>query len=195
MTSASQIERDIERTRTELSDDVNALTYKVSPNRMVGERVDRVKGAVRNAKARVMGTSTDMRERTGATARSAAATMGETVKEAPERVRQRTEGSPLAAGLVAFGLGMIASALVSPTEAERELTGKLKERAGGRAEGLKEEMTHAAQQAKEHLREPAQQAVQQVKGTAAQSAGTVQEEGRAAGQGLRDQMREAGQNR
>ena len=50
-----QLRRDIERTQAALSQDVNALGEKVSPGRIVGRRVDRVRGSASRLKDRVMG--------------------------------------------------------------------------------------------------------------------------------------------
>ena len=51
------IRRDIEATRADLSRDVDALTEKVSPARVVERRVDRAKGAAGTVKEKVMGVS------------------------------------------------------------------------------------------------------------------------------------------
>ncbi len=52
-----QIRREIERTQAHLSSDVNALTEKVTPGRIVARRVDRAKAAGRRLTDRVMGSS------------------------------------------------------------------------------------------------------------------------------------------
>ncbi len=51
-----QIRREIERTQNALSNDVDVLTEKVSPNKIVERRVDRVKGTANRWKDRVMGS-------------------------------------------------------------------------------------------------------------------------------------------
>ena len=45
-TNPNQIQNKIDRTREDLSSNVNALADKVSPNRIVGRRVRRTKAAV-----------------------------------------------------------------------------------------------------------------------------------------------------
>jgi len=52
-----QIRREIERTQAHLSTDVDALTEKVTPSRIVARRVDRAKSAGRRLTDRVMGSS------------------------------------------------------------------------------------------------------------------------------------------
>lgn len=52
-----QIRREIERTQSNLSNDVDALTDKVSPGRIVERRVNRVRGTASRWKEKVMGSS------------------------------------------------------------------------------------------------------------------------------------------
>ena len=60
-----QIRRDIERTQSMLSTDVDALTDKVSPSRIAQRRVDRVRGTANRWKDRVMGNEPRSRDTTG----------------------------------------------------------------------------------------------------------------------------------
>ena len=52
-----RIRREIEHTQANLSTDVNALTEKVTPGRIVARRVDRAKAAGRRLTDRVMGSN------------------------------------------------------------------------------------------------------------------------------------------
>ena len=54
-----QIRREIERTRTELSDNVNALGDKVNPGSIAKRQVGRVRGAATSVKDAVMGSAAD----------------------------------------------------------------------------------------------------------------------------------------
>ena len=54
-----QICREIERTRTELSDNVNALGDKVNPGSIAKRQVSRVRGAATSVKDAVMGSAAD----------------------------------------------------------------------------------------------------------------------------------------
>ena len=54
-TDPDQIREDIERTRAELSSDVDALTDKVSPSQVAQRQADKVRSAVTDVKDRVMG--------------------------------------------------------------------------------------------------------------------------------------------
>src|SRR5207248_1074645 len=200
-TDPDQIRQEIERTRAELSDDVNALTYKVSPRRVVGERVDRARGTFRGVKERIMGTASDVTDSAGdrmsstaSSVRDAASTVGDKAAAAPQVLREKTEGSPLAAGLVAFGVGLVISSLIPPTDREQRLAGQVKEKVSEHSDELKERATQIGQEVKENLREPAQQAVESVKSTVSEATDTVKEQGRAATQDVTSQTQEARDN-
>ena len=60
MTSASdpeQIRREIERTQRNLSQDVDALTEKVTPGKIVERRLDRARSSANRLKDKVMGSN------------------------------------------------------------------------------------------------------------------------------------------
>lgn len=162
-TDPDRIRDEIEQTRTELRDDVDALSYKVSPRRVVGSRVDRVRGAWHGMTGRVMGTAADVGERASA---------------APDLVREKAQGSPLAVGLVAFGVGMVVSSLLPPTRAERRMAGQVRETVAEHGEELKQKAAEVGREMKENLEEPAQRAVESVKSTADDAARTVKDEAR-----------------
>ena len=190
-TDPDQIRQEIEQTRTELSEDVNALTYKVSPRRVVGQRVDRARGAFRGMKERVMGTASDVAGTTGDRVSSAASAVGDTATAAPRLLREKAQGSPLAAGLIAFGAGVVISSLLPPSRAEQRVAGQVKETLAEHGDELRQRATEVGQEVREHLREPAQDAVESVKSTATDAAETVREQGRQAAQDVRAQARDA----
>jgi len=196
-TDPDRIRRQIEGTRRELSADVNALTDKVSPSRVVGERVDRARDAMTRMKDKIMGTAETATSKVGDTASgvtdrasSAASDTADALGAAPQAVRHQTEGNPLAAGLVAFGLGWLASSLVPSTRQERELA----RQAAPAGQAVGERLQHAATEAASGMREPARQAVESVKSTASEAASTVAGEGRAAAGQVTDRAEEAKTN-
>ena len=179
------IRRDIESTRADLSRNVDALTEKVSPSRVVGRRVDRAKDAVGSVKDKVMGSSDnpyDQGAMGDATdkASSMASSIGDTATSAPTIARQKTRGNPLAAGMIAFGVGWLASSLLPATEKEREAATAVKDKASEHSDALTAPIKEAAGNAKENLRAPAQDALQSVKGTATEATATVKDEAAAA---------------
>jgi uncharacterized protein YjbJ (UPF0337 family) len=175
------IRRDIESTRADLSRNVDALTEKVSPSRVVWRKVDRAKDAVGSMKDKVMGSDDnpyDHGSMGGAAdkASSVASSVGDTVTSAPTTARQKTRGNPLAAGMIAFGVGWLASSLLPATEKEQEAATAVKDKASEHSDTLTAPIKEAAGNAKENLRGPAQDAVQSVKGTATEATATVKDE-------------------
>ena len=178
-----QIRAQIEATRGSLSNDVNALADQVNPKNVVRRQTDKVTGAVGSAKDKVMGTASGIGDSAGDTLHSA----GDLAGGAPAQVKQRTQGNPLAAGLIAFGAGLLISSLIPASERERDAAAALKDK----AEPLTEQAKDIAKESAEHLKEPAQDAVQSVKETATDAAGTVKDEGQDAALDVRDDAQQA----
>ncbi|WP_448629194.1 DUF3618 domain-containing protein [Cellulomonas soli] len=176
-TEPDQIRDDIERTRAELSSDVDALADKVSPSHMAHRQAARARSAVGRVTDRVMGAASTGADEAGAVAGS----VGEAARDLPHRAAQSARGNPLAAGLVAFGVGWLVSSLLPSTRPEQELATAAKEQVAP----LVEEVKEVAQDAAEHLRAPAQDAAA-VKDRAAQAGSTLREEGMDAAQDVRD---------
>ena len=183
MTTDPDLIRDrIERTRDELSADVNALSEKVSPGKAVGRRVDRTRNAMASFKDRIMGTTGNAMSTASDTAGSAVSTTAERVSSAasstadtigsmPRTVQRRTEGNPLAAGLIAFGVGWLVASVLPASRREQELAAQATDKLGEQLQPVAEQLQQAASESKENLREPAQQAVESVRSTASDAAG------------------------
>jgi hypothetical protein len=178
MTNPEQIQQEIERTRANLSNDVDRLTEKVSPPRVVGRQVDRVKTGAVGLKDRVMGSAGDNTGLRGAgdSLGSAAGSAKDAIGSAPDAVRSQARGNPLAAGLVAFGVGMVISSLLPPSQAEQQLASQ----AEAKAKELAEPMKQAGQQLVEDIKPAAQDAVEQVKSTAQDAAQQTTEHAKSA---------------
>jgi predicted PurR-regulated permease PerM len=190
-TDPDQLRDQIEHTRAELSSDVNALTEKVSPGRAVSRQVHRTRDALTSMKETIMGTTADVAAGATSTAGSAVSTTtdqlsglassaGDTIGAAPGAVRNKTVGNPLAAGLVAFGLGWLVSSLLPASRKEQQLAGQATEKLGEQLQPVAQHLQEAASEVTEQLREPAQQAVESVRSTATDAMSTVADEGRTA---------------
>ncbi|MBP2217759.1 DUF3618 domain-containing protein [Arthrobacter sp. CAN_C5] len=181
-----QIRADIERTRRELGTDVDAVADKVSPASIAQRQGDKVRNAVGGLKTSVMGSA----DQTSAGTRSAANNVSGAVQDAPQQLTRKTQGNPLAAGLIAFGAGMLISSLIPASEKEKEAAAALKEK----AEPLTSSVTDAAKAVAEDLKEPAQQAMDSVKETATNSANTVKNEGTSAAADVKGKAQDAKDN-
>jgi ElaB/YqjD/DUF883 family membrane-anchored ribosome-binding protein len=128
-----QIRDGIEQTQRELSADVDALTAKISPQRIVHDKVQRARTAMGSMKERVTGTAAQKAPADGGTAAPAAPAATSTVSSAKRTVSSATssaaktagtvtaaarrgiQANPAATVLIAFGAGwLIAALLPSP---------------------------------------------------------------------------------
>jgi len=192
-----ELKRNIEQTRRDVGRDVDALTEKVSPGRVVGRRVDRARGGVHRLKEHVMGSAETVGDSAGSassTVQDAGSKVGDAVGSAPDMARARTRGTPLAAGLIAFAAGWVAAAALPASTRERELAQETKDKAMEAAGPVKEQAAQVAQEVRENLQQPAQEAVENVKQSASQAATEVADEGRSAAQQVADDAKESADN-
>lgn len=183
-----EIRADIERTRAAVSDDVNRLADTANPKNVARRQVDKVKGAAADLKDRVMGSDDDSPSAADAL-RDKAYSTRQAVDEAPSKVKSKTRGNPLAAGVIAFGAGLLVSSLIPSSQAEQRAVSSLQEN----LEPVKEQATGVVREMADNLREPARDAAQSVKGAATDAADTVRSEGAAAAGDVRDQVQDSKQ--
>jgi hypothetical protein len=201
-----EIRADIERTRAALSNDVDELADAVKPQNVARRQVDKVKDAAVGLKDRVMGSDdddsystkdavtdkayqakdavADKAYQTRQTVSDKASEAGYAVRQAPETVKRKTQGNPLAAGVIAFGLGMLVSSLIPSTEKEREAVSTLQDNLGP----VKEKASELARDVTDNLRQPAQEAAQSVKDTAQEGVQNVKQEGQSAATDVKGQV-------
>ena len=195
---ADQLKRDIERTRGDLTGTVDAIGDRVSPGRIVERRANRVRLGARSVRDRVMGSASDAAGTVGDTASGTATSVKDTVssaatavKEAPSTVKavatEKTEGAPLAVGIIAFGAGLVAAALVKPTEKESRIA----QAAMDAAQPVKESLTEAGKELAGGLKDQGRQAVEEVKSTATSGAQDVKETARQASEQTAEMGRQA----
>ena len=191
------IRADIEATRARLGTNVDAVADKVTPSHIVQRQTDRVKENVKDAvfgvKDKVMGAADHTADHVHSASGSVGAHVsdaGSAVEAAPGQLKNRTQGNPLAAGLIAFGAGLLVSSLIPASQKEREAADALKTA----AEPLTTELTDAAKHVAEGLKEPAQEAVENVKATAADATDHLKAEGQTAAADVKDRTTEAKDN-
>ncbi len=187
------IRADIEATRARLGTNVDAVADKVTPSHIVQRQTDKVKDAVFGVKEKVMGAADHTAgnvHSAGGSAASHFSDAGSAVADAPHQVKAKAQGNPLAAGLIAFGAGLLVSSLIPASQKEREAADALKTA----AEPLTTELTEAAQHVAEGLKEPAQAAMENVKATATDAAQNVKGEGQTAVSDVKDRAADAKDN-
>jgi Protein of unknown function (DUF3618) len=188
------IRSNIEATRARLGTNVDAVADKVSPSNIVHRQTGKVRDAVFGVKEKVMGTTDDLttRVQSGVHARTDSAgnvihDAGEAIHDAPQQVKAKTQGNPMAAGLIAFGAGLLLSSLIPASEKEREAADALKTA----AEPMTTQLTEAAKDMAEGLKEPAREAMENVKATATDAAEHVKAEGQTAATDVKDRATDA----
>ena len=159
--SPEQIRANIERTRSELGSDVDALADKVTPSKIGQRQTSKMKRAVGSVTDRVMGTAEDVMDD--------AKGMAHDAKDMAQGAKAKAEGNPLAVGLIAFGAGLLAASLIPASEKEKELAHTAKEE----AQPFIDEVTEAAKGVASHLQEPAQESMQAVKDRAKEAGQNV----------------------
>ena len=181
------IRAEIERTRSNLSTDVDTLAAKVDPRIAARKTTDKLKDRANSAKEAVMGSASSTKSSLMGSSSGTSSSGGGTTSavsgklsdatssvqggvsslqgkasQAPSAAIQRTQGNPLAAGLVAFGLGWLFSSVAPATKVEERAAEQLADQ----AQQLKEPVT-------QHAKSLAQEVGDNLKGTAQEAAESV----------------------
>jgi gas vesicle protein len=201
----AELQRDIDATRQRLRDDTDALSEKVHPGRVVGRRVERTRRTATRLRDKVMGTTDagassagDLAGRATAQVESAASTVGgavsDTVSAAPRMMRERTQGSPLAAGVIAFAAGWLVAGMLPATQPEKQLARAAEEQGSDAAGAVKDEARQMAQELKDDLREPARDATDGVRDSVMGAASNVRDQATSSAQDVADEAKQSAQN-
>jgi ElaB/YqjD/DUF883 family membrane-anchored ribosome-binding protein len=196
-----RIEADIETTRAALVRDVDALADRTLPNRVVGRRWADMKQKVHSMSEKVMGTPGAVGDKTsqagdkisgmasdaGDKIGDMAGSVAHGVQQAPEMVARQTRGNPLAAGMIAFGVGLLTASLL-PTPQIMQRTG---ERIRDNAADVLEPLAEPAQRLKDDLSTSVGEAVDQVKETAGDAVHKTADETKSAAQEAKDRTQQA----
>jgi Protein of unknown function (DUF3618) len=161
--------------------------YSGSAVGTVGDKASSAKDAVADKAYAARDAVTDKAYAARDTVSERASEAGEAVRQAPARLKRRAQGNPLAAGVIAFGLGMLVSSLIPSSEKEREAVSQLQEN----LEPVKEKAAEVAKDVGESLKPAAQEAAESVKTTAQEGVETVKQEGQSAAQDVKGQARES----
>ncbi len=170
--STEELSNDIAGTRQNLASDLDALQDRVSPQAIMDRRKAAVRGRVSSVKEKVMGSGHTV----STTSSSASSTVSGTVGDTAAAVGHQVQGSPLGAGLVAFGAGLVVAGLFPATRMESNVAQKATDLAQEHGQPLKDEAASAAREMGDHLQEAGTKAADEVKATAQDSAGRVQEQ-------------------
>jgi len=173
------LRRDIEYTRADMSDTVDAIEDRIRPGRAIQRQKNRMSEKWYDVRDRVMGTASDLHDNVGETAGD----MTDTIKDAPDVMIRETQGSPMIAGALALGLGFLVAVAFPASDAERRASSRLADK----VEPAKQEMVDSAKEVADHLREPTMQAAQQLKDAAREGAADVSDTAKQAIQDTKQQ--------
>ncbi|MDE3722219.1 DUF3618 domain-containing protein [Nocardiopsis sp. N85] len=173
--TSDRIRQDIERTRAELTADTDRLVDRVDPRRAVERRTERVRRGARGLRDRIMGAAPSSQ---GAMSgiRHGTGQMGEAARSAPRQAMEQTRGNPLAAGLIAFGAGLLAASVLSESEAERKAAHKAKDQASDLIEPARRAVTESVERVRDQATESAREAGEHLKESATDAAHSTQEQ-------------------
>jgi len=182
---------DIEATRGELTRDIDELTDKLSPQRIVERRKDAARGRLSSVRDKLMGKASDVRSSASSAGGSAGGALNSvkgSTRSAVSTVESTAEGRPLSAGLVAFGAGMLISALLPPSSKETEIADTALKSAKEHAQPLVDQAKAAGQDIGHNLADSANESVQQVRERAQEGVQNVKEEGHSSAQQVKDDV-------
>lgn len=139
---------------------------------------DRVSQAASEAGDRVSHAASEIGDRMS----EAASEVKETVSRTPEQIRQQTRGNPMAAGLIAFGGGLLLGTILPETRTEHDI-----------ARRVEPSVSTAVAQARdvgrdvmEDVKEGAEHAMEEVKETASDAGQHLKDDARDAAERTRD---------
>jgi gas vesicle protein len=168
----SRIRAEIEQTRAEMGDTVDALGYKTDVKSRTRDKVtetkDRITGKVTGAKDSVVGTVSDRTPDSGE------------VKGQAKRAASVAQENPLGLAVGGIAVGFLAGLLIPTSRVEDEKIGPV-------AEQVREQVKQTGQEALDRGKDVAQQAAQSAKETA-------QEAGQEHAQELKDHTQQRTQS-
>jgi ElaB/YqjD/DUF883 family membrane-anchored ribosome-binding protein len=183
--STEELSSDIASTRRSLATDLDALQDRVSPAAIVERRKQAARSRLSGIKNTVMGTAQGARESVADKASSATGSAQGAVGGTQDRI----QGSPLGAGLIAFGVGMVLAAVVPASEKEAKAGARLVETAQEQGQPLLDQAKAAGADAAEGLRSAATDAAQEVKDATTRGAQHVRSDGLSAADSVQSEVR------
>jgi Protein of unknown function (DUF3618) len=194
-TTEDDLRRDAQHQRERMGETLEAIGDRLSPERIVERRKAAVGRRFRSMKETVMGSpdydefdpsSGGLRGRAEGVASSASEALQsatEQVQQAPQAIAAQASGNPLAAGLVAFGVGALLASVFPKTRTEQHLVQEARPQLDSAAEELKRVGRDVAFDAKDRTTS----AAAEVKAAGESAAESVRDQARESSENMRDQ--------
>jgi len=184
--STEELTSQIEDTRERMAGNLDTLQDRVSPAAIVERRKQAARDRVSSFKDKVMGSAQSAKESVSSAASSASSGAAGTGSNVASTAQDQFQGAPLAAGLVAFGAGVVLASLLPASRIEAEAAHRVVEAAKEHGDVL-EDAKSAGHEIVQNLKDTATDAAQQVKDSAQQSAQTVKQEGQSSTESVKDE--------
>lgn len=182
-----EIRRDIDDTRQRMEGTLEAINDRVNPQRVYERRSGRARSRWQSIRDSIMGSDDGARVRRGDRWNDDPTADGDrtpdvgehaerakqAVSDAPDRARRRTRGNPLAAGMIAFGVGALIGSALPESDAERQAAREAHDRLG--LDDTKQRLTDRARDVQGTVQERAKDAAQDVQASAQSKAQDVKE--------------------
>ena len=175
------IRQEIEQTRSQMGDTIEAIGYKTDVKARAKDSVDAKTGAVKDKVNSVMGRAND------------ATPSGDDVKQTAKQAVSTAQSNPLGLALGAVAVGFVAGMLVPTTNVENEKLGPVADQVKDQVKETGQEALDRGKQVAQEVATTAQESVQQVtqdvKETAQQAAQQQGEELKDSAQQSAEQVR------
>ncbi|HET8661285.1 MAG TPA: DUF3618 domain-containing protein [Micromonosporaceae bacterium] len=198
-TEPDQIRNEIEMTRADLATNVDRLADKTVPSRIAQRAKNRFSDRMHSMRDRVFGAPSygnGVRQagesvrhaagRAGEAVEGAASQAADAVREAPRMAADKARGNPMAAGLIAFGAGLLAAALIPESDAERRAAQRLAD--SDIVDQLREPLAESAGRVREDVSESVRESGREVARSAKEAAQSTTEEAKDAAERVRQEQ-------
>ncbi len=185
-TRTDELKAEIEGTRTDLAVTMDEVSDRVRPGRIMARRRDRVRQKVASLRQTVIGSAHDPATPSdGGTGTIGSAV--DTARHAPESVAGGTQGNPLAAGLIAFGIGFLVASILPTSDVEQQAATQVLDK----AQPAIDQARDSAEGAAEDLKGSVSEAAQELRASATDSASAVKDQTKSATGEVRSSASEA----
>lgn len=171
-----RIREEIRMTRGRMDDTLGQLEDRVAPSRVIARTGTRMRARWTRMRDSVMGSNGDITTRTGSSRGPAerAADVADHARRAPAAAREATRGNPLAAGAVAFGLGVLVAGALPASDRERRLAEDAAENVD--LQRVRDEVEQVVDDVRGPVQARAEEGVEKVRSTARSEAADLRHE-------------------
>lgn len=198
----ARIRDEIRMTRGRMDETLYELEDRVAPSRVAERTKAKARSRWNDVKGSIMGSADDLTPSgsspSGSGSSGSSRGMGDVAsdaadqaRQAPQRAKQKTRGNPLAAGMIAFGVGALAAALLPDSDQETKLVEDAADRVDLQA--ARGEVEQVVQDVREPVQQRAQEGVDDLKGTAQGHAQDLKDEAATSGQRVQSDAQDASQ--